>query len=112
MAFKVEKLTTDGAKAVAVAIIERALLDMQGRGVGGAVSVRSLPWTDYIKSVLFLGSSRSTIWFDLIGAEQRECLLAMSWGEHALSLLMDSRASLSPNQMKVLQEGIEELQRG
>ena len=112
MAFKVEKLTTDGATAVAVAIIERALLDMQGRGVGGAVSVRSLTWTDYIKSVLFLGSSRSTIWFDLIGAEQRECLLAMSWGEHALSLLMDSRASLSPNQMKVLQEGIEALQRG
>lgn len=111
MACKVEKLTTDGARAVAVAVIERALLDMQGKGIGGAVSVRALTWTDYIKSVIFLGSSRSTIWFDLVGAEQRQCLLAMSWGEHALSLLMDSRANLSPSQMKLLREGIEALQR-
>ena len=112
MACKVEKLTTDGARAVAVAVIDRALLDLRGRGLSGTITWRvRLVWNDYVKAVLWLASSRATIWFDLLSLNQERCLLSINWCEYALDLLMDDRADLSEEEKLLLQHGIERLQR-
>jgi hypothetical protein len=112
VACKVEKeeLTTDGAKAVAVAVVERAVLDLAGRGVGGAIACRTLTWNDYVKAVMWLVSSRATVWFDILSLNQGRCLLSIDWPEHALELLMDSRANLSEEEEQLLQHGIVKLQ--
>ena len=112
MVKQVEKLTADGARAVAVAVIERAFLDLRGRGVNGTITWRvRLAWTDYVTAVVWLASSRATIWFDILGFNQERCLLGINWCEHALNLLMDERADLSEEEKFLLQHGIERLQR-
>tara|TARA_R110000824_G_scaffold78549_1_gene198226 strand:- start:1357 stop:1707 length:351 start_codon:yes stop_codon:yes gene_type:complete len=104
-----EKLTTDGAKAVAVAVVERAVLDLAGRGVGGAVACRTLTWNDYVKAVMWLASSRATIWFDILSLNQGRCLLNLDWPEHAGGLIGDERADLTADQEQFLRDGIKVL---
>lgn len=94
------------SKALSVAVINRALMDIEGRGMGGAVSLKSRTWSDYVGAVLWAGSSRATIWFDILGWSQLNYLRAVNWEVHAEDLLSDERADLTDHQVEFLKGSI------
>jgi|TARA_R110000824_G_scaffold100098_2_gene237983 hypothetical protein len=98
-----ERLTIDGAEALSVAVINTAMVDIEGRGMSGPVSVVGRTWGDYVKAVLWAGSSRATIWFEVLGWSQIDYLRAMRWDEHAERLMR--RSNLTTKQVQFLRDG-------
>ena len=102
-------ITIAGSKALSVAVLDRALIDIEGRGISGRMSVKSRTWEDYADAVLWAASSKATVWFDILGWSQANVLKAMRWSEHADVLLTDDRADLTTEQIEFLENGKREL---
>ena len=107
------RLDPDGLRLLCCAVIKRALLDMRSRGEGGHENIRKYTYRSYVEAVLWLGSSRASVYFDYAGAiEQTQALYAMKWASYAMELKEDPRANLTEDEMRLLTEGIEVLQSG
>jgi len=106
-------LDPDGAKLLCCAMINRALLDMRSRGEGGHENLRQMTYRAYVRAVLWLGSSRSSLYFDYMdGLGQEDALYAMRWADYALELRSDPRANLTGAEVVLLTTGIKSLRKG
>ena len=101
----------DGYKAIACAVVKRAILDMQTNGTGGSKQAASQTYKDYLKAVVWLASKQANIFFDVAGVEQVEVLYAISWADYAANLLADPKAQdkLTPPERKVLYISMDKL---
>jgi len=113
VAEQVKRLTVDGSVVLSVAVLERTLIDIEGQGVTGSVSRnrsalvrRAETWQDYLDAVVWIASTKATLWFDVLGWSQVDCLRSIRWREHAESLMSNNRANLTANQIQILEQGI------
>lgn len=103
-------LDPDGLRLLCCAMINRAMLDMRSKGEGGPVNIQWLTYRAYVDAVLWLGSSKASVYFDYVGAiEQKEALEGCDWLSYARQLRWDKRAKLKEDEKKLLDEGIQVL---
>lgn len=101
----------DGLRGIAVAVVQRAILDMQTNGVGGSKNVANERYRDYLQAVVWLGSRQANVYLDVVGVEQTEVLYAISWGDYATNVLADPKAQdkLTISEREVLYISLDKL---
>tara|TARA_R100000808_G_C2105849_1_gene121477 strand:- start:516 stop:845 length:330 start_codon:yes stop_codon:yes gene_type:complete len=87
---------------IAQGVIARALKDMCRSGAKNTTAPSD---RDHRQSVLWLGSTRATLWFDFAELSQETVLRKTNWPEHAANLIKTQE--LTERQKQFLTSGIE-----
>ena len=107
-------LDPDGCRYLCSAMLNRAIIDMRTRGeTTGSTWVVKENFRSYVSSVVWLGSSSASVYFDILDIKQEDILYATKWSDHAREVLNteESFILLSDNDIGLLCKGIDFLRR-
>ena len=101
----------DGHRALAVAMVCRAVNDMRDTGKQSTTQLRYGPNKTELRlnAIVWLASKSAIWWFDHIGVEQLYGLWKMGWEAHAKEFLANEDIDLSPEEHSVLELGLDAL---
>ena len=106
--------TPRGSPEIALisAMIVQAIREMRGNKQPRSYSVHGRPQRSgesRTKATVWIASKGAEPWFDLMGMDQRFALEAMKWVDEAEAILKKDDGDLTPDERRILSEGIREL---
>ena len=105
-------------RRLASSIVYGSIKDIKDRGQSGHHALtryrvprnkQSTSRSDFMASVLWLGSRQATFWFETAGLDQEGCLSIIAWPLYAQAVLDDSECDLTKKQERILELGIDYL---
>jgi len=103
---------------LASSLVYKSIKDIKDRGQSGhhALTRYRVPRnkqattrSDFIASVLWLGSKRATFWFEAADLDQEDCLSIIAWPLYAQAVLDDPECELTEEEEELLEFGIDYL---